>query len=177
MSAVVDRAWDALPPQEDIGESTWDPTPEAAALRALFGTSAFRLINNAHDRYLAGAQALQERIAEAYQFAREAHRAKPAGEIERLRKRVVELEGELLDRNNDVVRLEEQAVELESQIPCDADIRATEIDVAKIQEALSEGERDLILRALGFWGSDDNDAPADAIDALRVRLRAASTAA
>lgn len=75
--SAIDDAWDALPPQEDIGESQWDPMPEAAALRALFGTSAFRLIDSVDEREIAVAQALQERIAKAYLFARDAHRAKP----------------------------------------------------------------------------------------------------
>jgi hypothetical protein len=106
VSDAIDDAWDALPPQEDVGESTWDPTPEAAALRALFGASAFRLLGNAGcavgDGALDGARAVQEHIANAYRFAREAHRARPAGETERLRTRIAELERELLDRTNDV---------------------------------------------------------------------------
>lgn len=51
------------------------------------------------------------------------------------------------------------------------------IDASKLQDALSEDERDLILKAIGFWESDDNDAPADAIDRLRVRLLNARTGA
>ncbi|HKP08492.1 MAG TPA: hypothetical protein VJU58_14660 [Microbacterium sp.] len=72
----INEAYDALPTQEDIGESTWDPTPEAAALRKLFGTSAFRLIDST-GKQLDGAIALQEKIAGAYLFAIEAHRSKP----------------------------------------------------------------------------------------------------
>lgn len=72
---ATDDAWDALPPQEEIGEFTWDPTPEAAALRKLFGTSAFRLIDSTGDRELVGAR--RQCIARAYLFALVAHRSKP----------------------------------------------------------------------------------------------------
>lgn len=82
MSKAIDDAWDALPPQEEIGESTWDPTPEAAALRSLFGASAFRHLGNAgvvdfSDRDIEVATAVQEHIASNYLFSVEAHRRKP----------------------------------------------------------------------------------------------------
>lgn len=76
----VDKAYDALPAQETIGEDQWDATPESAALRALFGTSAYRLLGDSGlsaDRHLDGAIAIQEKIAQCYLFAHEADRAKP----------------------------------------------------------------------------------------------------
>lgn len=80
MSELVNKAWDALPAQRETDEATWDPTPEAAALRALFGSSAFRQLNNAgvswSDRDLDAATAIQEGIAKAYLFAVEAHRSR-----------------------------------------------------------------------------------------------------
>lgn len=78
--SYVDKAYDALPAQETIGEGQWDETPEAAALRALFGTSAYRLLGDSGlsaDRHLDGAIAIQEKIAQCYLFAREADRTKP----------------------------------------------------------------------------------------------------
>ena len=82
MSKTIDDAWDALPPQEEIGEFTYDPTPEAAALRSLFGSHAFRQLGNAGIDNLSGrdidvATAIQDHIARAYLFAIEAHRGKP----------------------------------------------------------------------------------------------------
>lgn len=74
----VDEAWDALPPQVEIGDATYDPTPEATALRALFGASTFRLIDSTGPQ-LDGAIALQEKIAQCYLFAIEAHRSKSGG--------------------------------------------------------------------------------------------------
>lgn len=81
MSKMIEDAWDALPPVEDFGEVTYEQTPEVAALRALFGTSAFKLLNNAgcpdDDREIDAVAAVQNHVAKAYLFAREADRSKP----------------------------------------------------------------------------------------------------
>ncbi len=78
MSESVDKAWDALPPQQEADGATWDPTPEAAALRSLFGQSPHRLVGNSGavegDRERDAAAAIQEHIAQNYLFAIEAHR-------------------------------------------------------------------------------------------------------
>jgi hypothetical protein len=78
----VDDAWDAIPPQVETENGTYDQTAEAAALRALFGQSAFRLLGNSGIENWSGealdiAIAIQEHIATCYLFAIEAMKTKP----------------------------------------------------------------------------------------------------
>lgn len=74
MSSSIDKAWDSLPAQVDVGGLTYSVTPEAAALRSLFGHSAWRQVGNAgiksiSDDALAAVEAVQSHIADNYLFA------------------------------------------------------------------------------------------------------------
>lgn len=69
----VDEAWDALPPADEILGVIHERSAEVAALRALFGVSAFRLLGNAGietgEAELSAVEAIQKEIAEAYLYA------------------------------------------------------------------------------------------------------------
>lgn len=73
-SEKINAAWDALPPDGETGSIT----PEIAALRALWGKSAFRMLTDMGLKWsfdgdeIEIVEAVQKFIAEAYLFAKAA---------------------------------------------------------------------------------------------------------
>jgi hypothetical protein len=82
MSKIHD-AWDALPPDGEHGSLT----PEIAALRALWGKSAFRMLNDMEQKWTLGGneiplvKAVQRFVAEAYLYAKGALASQPTDTI------------------------------------------------------------------------------------------------